>query len=121
MLDNIIKVNALLTETIAGTWYSTYQLSCKYSPNPNISFDVRSAFCSVFTNRNKPRCINSSYNTKKKRRSAYPLSFNSTAQTDAFEATPTSAQNSSPYVHEKSILAPVISAEFQSRPPGGVF
>jgi hypothetical protein len=54
-------------------------------------------------------------------RSECLLPFNSTAQTDAFAATPTLAQNSSPYVHEKSILAPVISAEFQSSPPGGIF
>lgn len=65
MLNNILKLNALHTETIAGTWYSTYHLSYKYSPNPSISFNVRSAFSSVFTKRNKPRCINSSYNTKK--------------------------------------------------------
>lgn len=58
---------------------------------------------------------------KRSERSVCPLSFNSTAQTDAFAAAPTSAQNSSPYVHEKSILAPVMSAEFQSSPPGGAF
>jgi hypothetical protein len=59
--------------------------------------------------------------SERSERSVCPLSFNSTAQTDAFAVAPTSAQNSAPYVHEKSILAPVMSAEFQFSPPGGAF
>jgi hypothetical protein len=109
-----IKANTLLmglitvTEHFAGSHKNTHQ---------NV-FDVRSLFSYDYTERNnRAMCF-----TNEIVQNAHTvfLSLNSTAQTDAFAATPTLAQNSSPYEHEKSILAPVILPEFQSSPPSGV-